>query len=76
MNSDQRTILEDLIKEYEKKIKDVVNPDNIQSWGKLGFDEAPDGYETIEEFLEGDGCELDERGQVTLQCYYEVIEII
>jgi hypothetical protein len=74
MAKDLKARVEDLIKKYEKKIKGIINPDDSQDWSDIGFDEAPEGYDTVDEFLEGEGCELDEGGQTALQCYHEILE--
>lgn len=62
-----------LIEKYKEKIQRLVNPDNFQDWSDIGFDEKPEDFDSIEDFLEQD-CTLDEEQQVSLTCYREFIE--
>jgi hypothetical protein len=64
-----------LIKRWEEKRKDLINPDNFTSWDDLGFDEAPEGYESIDDYLETDPeIEHDEREQITLEIIDEILD--
>jgi hypothetical protein len=66
----------DIISKYKKAISELINPDHVENWKNLGFDGAPPGCESIEDFLENENCELDERDQISLQCYREFLEDI
>lgn len=65
--------IKNLIEKYQKKIHETINPDNFQSWDEIGFDEKPDGFDTIEEFLKNDNT-LDEGDQEAMRCYEEILE--
>lgn len=66
--------VEELIALYKEKRRLVLNPDNITEWECFDFLNKPDEFDTIEEFLEHDeNTELDERQQISLQLYDEII---
>lgn len=67
--------LKKLLAKYKEKVKQVLNPDNITDWEEFGFSEKPEEYDSIEDFIENDeNSELDERQQITIQLFNEVIE--
>ena len=47
-------IKQDIIEKWELYLRHVVNPDNFIFWSDLGFDEAPEGYTSIEEYMLND----------------------
>jgi hypothetical protein len=62
-----------LIISYREKVNEIINPDNFQDWSDIGFDEKPEDFDTIEDFLEQD-CTLDEREQTSIALYREILE--
>lgn len=59
---------EKLIKKWNDYRKYIINPDGLASWDDLGFDEAPEGFDSVDEYLEnGEESEFDEREQVELE---------
>lgn len=63
-----------LIKKYTARRKNVINPDDISKWSDLGFDKAPEGYDSIDDYLNGPECDMDERMQVEIQLIDEFLE--
>lgn len=63
----------ELIEKYEQMKKEIVNPDEFESWEDLGFDEKPDKWETINQFLEAD-TGFDEGEQISLRLIGEFLD--
>lgn len=49
-----RLDVQKLLEKYEKAKIDIINPDNFDDWNDIGFDEPPDDFESINEYLEAD----------------------
>ena len=65
-------MIDDLIKKYEEHYKSIINPDDF-SWKDLGFKKAPKGFETVEDYMAGEG-DFDEGEQTSMSLISEVLE--
>jgi hypothetical protein len=66
---------ESLIKKYQEWKQNIINPDNITDWDDLGFDEAPEGFKSVDDYLEhSDDAEYDEGQQTELRIIDEFID--
>jgi len=69
-----RMNIQNRIEKLEEKRKNVLNPDDF-SWDDIGFDEKPEEWDTVEDFLEhGDFNGLDEETQVIIRCIDEELD--
>ena len=68
-----------LIEKWKQQHDSIINPDGIDKWEDLGFDEPPDGYEntpeSVQKYMErGEDAEWDEGEQTSLQLIGEFLE--
>lgn len=64
---------EELIQKYEEQLVWIINPDGMTEWDEIGFNEAPEGYETVYDWLKING-EFDEGQQTEISCIQEFLE--
>ena len=62
-----------LIKKWEKERESIINPDGLENWDEIGFDEAPKGYSSVSEWLENNE-EFDEGDQARLAMIAEILD--
>ena len=64
-----------LLAKWENQLRVIINPDDMKDWDELGFDEAPEGFKTVDDWLENSGeAEFDEGQQVEIRCIKEFLE--
>jgi hypothetical protein len=64
-----------LIKKWEGHLKALINPDGMKEWSDLGFDNPPDGYKSVDDFLENDPeAEWDAEHQVEMRVVKEFLD--
>ncbi len=51
--------LDKLIEKYENEVKQLLNPDDIETWVEIGFEEGYEPEDTIKIFLEKELGEQD-----------------
>jgi hypothetical protein len=63
-----------LIQKWRDRRKAIINPDGF-TWDDIGFDEPPEGYSSVDEYLENDPeQERDAEDQIELRIIDEVLE--
>jgi len=52
-----------LVKKWENQLRVIINPDNMKDWDELGFDEAPEGFKSVDDWLENSGSQSLMKGR-------------
>ena len=66
--------LQKLIEKWREKRMSLINPDGLDEWSDVGFDEPPDGYGTVTEWLEADDeGQMGAEQQVEIQVIDEIL---
>ena len=70
-----KTTKASLVKKYQEMRHNIINPDGMNEWSDLGFDEKPEGYDSVDDYLEhGEDTEFDETSQTELRLIAEFLE--